>query len=390
MQSATLNRAVAELSSACRRPIALNDRNMVPVASTPHEGPIDASRMELLYGRPAPEPVRHRLFAEQLGSNNGGPRHIDAFQGLDLGRAYIPVRSHDGCVLGHVWIIDPDRTISSGGLDDLGNIATELLADSLQGVEPTRTGDEVAAIAAHSEAYRVVVIARSTPPVFDPRGQAHISLNDVLASADLPRRFGVQAGVAAASDTDGDIVGVIALGGSAAALTRDRTTEVLAALNRHWDQHPSDGHVDTCLRIAVSPRRESGQSVGTAATALKDLLRHCSELPDGTTLFAEDRESFEFLEELRGAFGDAAPLRTLRSVEPLLKTPRTRDVARTVKAYLDSDDDAQHTAQRLFIHRGTLYYRINQAQRLTGLSITGAGRLRLHLGLVLAELAGQI
>ncbi|MGB3483778.1 MAG: helix-turn-helix domain-containing protein [Mycobacterium sp.] len=386
MTSATLSRAVSDLSAVCRRPVALNDRNMVPVASTPHEGPIDASRMELLYGRPAPSTVRDRLFAEELDSNRG-PRHIAAFHGLDLGRAYVPVRAQDGDVIGHLWIIDPDRTISAGGLEDLGRTATELLTRPLNAIAPASTTDEVAAVVLQSEAHRMVVVARSAGPVFDPTGHANVSLDGVLAGADLQHRFGVDAAAAPASDSDGEVIGVVVLGGPAAALNRDRTDEALSALRREWQQHLPDTASDT-LRIAVSAPRGAGQSVQHATSALKDLLRHGTDAPG--PVFAEDHDSFAFLEELRAAFGDAAPLQPLSSVEPLLVSTRTREVARTVKAYLDSNDDAQQTAQKLFIHRGTLYYRINQAQRLTGLTMTGANRLRMHLGLVLAEVSGRI
>ena len=47
----------------------------------------------------------------------------------------------------------------------------------------------------------------------------------------------------------------------------------------------------------------------------------------------------------------------------------------------------QETAAALHIHRQTLYYRLNKAENLTGLSLSnGHDRTRLHLGLMLAPL----
>lgn len=389
MTSATLTRAVTELSAVLRRPVALNDKNMIPVASTPHEGPIDASRLELLYGRPAPESVRHRLFAEELGSRNGGPRHIAAFHGLDLGRAYVPVRDDDGDVVGHVWVIDPEQTVSLQRLRELSRVATTLLAGPLHDSNRSGPADDTATVVAQSPAYRAVVITRSVPAVIDPHGSHPARFDSTVLGSNPLRRFGVRA---ATMPTDGrDVVGALVLGGHVASLSRERTTTILDTIVDRLTHSRPTRLYSGGLRIAVSPLRAPDEPVRSAVSALKDLLSQAVSInsPDGP-LFADELDSFEFLTELRHAFGDTAPLRPLASVEPLLATARTREVARTVKAYLESNEDATQTAQKLFIHRGTLYYRINQAQRLTGLSMSGAGRLRLHLGLVLADLAGRI
>jgi DNA-binding PucR family transcriptional regulator len=61
----------------------------------------------------------------------------------------------------------------------------------------------------------------------------------------------------------------------------------------------------------------------------------------------------------------------------------------TVETYLDCAGDARRAAEALHIHRTTLYYRLERAEQVTGLSLRDGGdRLTLHLGVKLARLAG--
>lgn len=72
----------------------------------------------------------------------------------------------------------------------------------------------------------------------------------------------------------------------------------------------------------------------------------------------------------------------LRDVEP--------DVLRSVEMYLDLGCDVQKTSAALHLHRGSLYYRIEKVERLTGLDLRdGNDRLCVHLGFKIARLAGS-
>jgi sugar diacid utilization regulator len=66
------------------------------------------------------------------------------------------------------------------------------------------------------------------------------------------------------------------------------------------------------------------------------------------------------------------------------------DLAATVETYLDLGCDAKRTAERLQLHRGTLYYRLAKAAQLTGVDLhDGNDRLSLHMGFKLSRLAGR-
>jgi hypothetical protein len=64
-------------------------------------------------------------------------------------------------------------------------------------------------------------------------------------------------------------------------------------------------------------------------------------------------------------------------------------VIATLETYLDLAGDAKASAERLSLHRGTLYYRLQKAERIAGVDLrSGCDRLALHLGFKLARLIG--
>lgn len=61
----------------------------------------------------------------------------------------------------------------------------------------------------------------------------------------------------------------------------------------------------------------------------------------------------------------------------------------TLEAYLENAGDVQVTAEQLFVHRTTLYYRLQRIEELTGARLSnGEDRLAFHLGLKIGTLLG--
>jgi DNA-binding PucR family transcriptional regulator len=91
------------------------------------------------------------------------------------------------------------------------------------------------------------------------------------------------------------------------------------------------------------------------------------------------------LEDLAGA-PDLAPFGEL--VRPLVEHDRQRrsDLVRTLRVYFATGANASEAADRLFLHRNSLLYRLERIQRLTGLDLKDPGaRLALQLGLLTLE-----
>lgn len=77
------------------------------------------------------------------------------------------------------------------------------------------------------------------------------------------------------------------------------------------------------------------------------------------------------------------------AVIDLARNEDANSLIRTLETYLDSGCDAKATAAELFVHRGTLYYRLKRIAEITGADIaSGEDRLAIHLSLKLGRLTG--
>ncbi|HEU4493189.1 MAG TPA: helix-turn-helix domain-containing protein [Rubrobacteraceae bacterium] len=91
------------------------------------------------------------------------------------------------------------------------------------------------------------------------------------------------------------------------------------------------------------------------------------------------------LEELARS-PDLAPFREL--VWPLVERDRARrsDLVRTLRAYFAAGGNASEAADRMFLHRNSLLYRLERIGKLTGLDLRDPGvALALQLGLLALE-----
>jgi DNA-binding PucR family transcriptional regulator len=80
------------------------------------------------------------------------------------------------------------------------------------------------------------------------------------------------------------------------------------------------------------------------------------------------------------------PFRAL--IEPLKEYDRTRrsDLVRTLRTYFATGTNASEAADRLFLHRNSMLYRLERIQKLTGLDLKDDRvALALRLGLLADE-----
>ena len=77
------------------------------------------------------------------------------------------------------------------------------------------------------------------------------------------------------------------------------------------------------------------------------------------------------------------PFRTL--VQPLVEHDRTRgsDLVKTLRTFFAAGANASEAADRLFLHRNSMTYRLERIGKLTGLDLKEPGQaLALQLGLL--------
>jgi DNA-binding PucR family transcriptional regulator len=79
------------------------------------------------------------------------------------------------------------------------------------------------------------------------------------------------------------------------------------------------------------------------------------------------------------------------TVEPLVAYDEQyeTDLLQTLESFLEADGNVAGTAQRLFTHRHTVYYRLERVRELTGLDVSSSdGREKLSLGLKAMRVLG--
>ena len=83
---------------------------------------------------------------------------------------------------------------------------------------------------------------------------------------------------------------------------------------------------------------------------------------------------------------DLAPFGEL--VKPLVEQDLARrsDLVRTLRVFFAAGGNASEAADRMFLHRNSMLYRLERMQRLTGLDLKDpGGALALQLGLLTLE-----
>ncbi|MFI4992970.1 MAG: PucR family transcriptional regulator [Solirubrobacterales bacterium] len=106
--------------------------------------------------------------------------------------------------------------------------------------------------------------------------------------------------------------------------------------------------------------------------------------PDGQPLAFEQTGAYRLL--LSAMSENPAELQRFYSetVEPLVAYDEQyeTDLMRTLETFLEADGNVAGTAQRLFTHRHTIYYRLERVRELSGLDVSSSdGREKLSLGL---------
>jgi DNA-binding PucR family transcriptional regulator len=112
---------------------------------------------------------------------------------------------------------------------------------------------------------------------------------------------------------------------------------------------------------------------------------------DGASLAFEQTGAYRLLlsamsenpSELQRFFGE--------TVEPLVAYDEQyeTDLVRTLEAFLEADGNVAGTAQRLFTHRHTIYYRLERVRELSGHDVSSSdGREKLSLGLKAMRVLG--
>lgn len=404
-----LQAMIDDLAERVGAPAILEDRDHRTVAYSAHSEPIDDLRRESI--------LRHRAdpgtlaWFRQFGIfRSTEPVRIPPHpRGRILGRLCLPVR-HRGRLLGFLWF-----------LDDHDRIGTDQVASA------TLTLGHLSALMYDEEMTRRLadqVVSRLLSPWEELRQAAAAQIvSDGLVPAHTPvlavvaRPLGIPAGEAseargylgqalwdiAHESGPGTTEGLrLARGDHAVLLVR---TQSLA------DDDPGHAMAERlgrALRRRFADREPEGTPEHPEVRVVVGIGEPQTRLADAVVSYRQARLSAQVAAKVPSV-GDICRWRCLGAFRVLAQLPSDEvaasaldprvltlfrsaspDVVRTLETYLDLGCDAKATAERLYLHRATLYYRLEKAERLTGMDLhDGADRLALHLSLKLSHLTGQ-
>lgn len=321
------------------------------------------------------------------------PVRVPANPDLDMdARICVPVQ-FNGLRLGYMWMYDSD---ASAGciLDDALRVASEVGAELYRlrileseardheaellrsltlpaGAEVLR---EVERLLTRSARYVAVVVDVKAKELVHPdRARAYTA----AAIHDVRR-----------SRAPGDVL---------AASVDGRGLLVLAALDDVDDEGHGVALLDAARHTLDVDEVRIGVGVGAPVHEVADLHRSFAQAHQAAQLALADTGDHVVVawgslgadRMILGLLGSRDGTEFVpRGIERLLQARDARQLVETLNEYLEAAGDAQSAAQRLFIHRSTLYQRLHRIEKITASDLTrGDDRLALHLGLRLLRLA---
>ena len=399
----TLQHMVEQLADRLGRPAILEDRLLRLIAYSSHDQPVDDVRESSILRRHASPEVSRWLTAFGVHQARR-PVRVPGNPELNmLPRVCIPVL-HKDMLLGHLWFVDADESMGTDEIDvcvaEASEVAVRLHRESIASLfSTTRVTDALQILLTDSpmaaDAARGLV---DDGDICAPDGMVAVilqvvseqqvgpvdvedCLNQALAESlrllrrgevlHLVRRDHCVLIFAAASDDDADLTARVEA-------VRESARIQLAASAAGASLVVGVGGHRARFDDALESYREARMAVD-AATALSGM--------DDLVYWA--RLGVDQIVVKLASMGEQPPV-VHAGLRRLLDTPEALPLIETLETYLDVAGNAQVTAERLKLHRTSLYYRLQRVEQLADTDLkNGMERLALHLALKVARLTGQ-
>jgi len=395
--STELQNLIETLAEQLAAPAVIEDDEQQLIVHSAQSAPVDDVRREcilLRYTRPAV-----RDWFRQFGITTAQePLRIppDPERGI-LGRLCVPI-DHHGARVGYLWLIDDQerldddavayaaKTASQVGLLIFDDILAERLASGMLDhllspaaelrIESVRQITDSGLLSGNGEV--IAIVAQPASPSCQPdRSVIAESLRDVTRRRPPGEVMALarnNQGVLVARSAGRDLV-------AEARLLADALCQAMGRRIQAGEPGASSvvagiGGPQATLADAHLSYREGSQAARVAATiTAMGPIASWPELGAYRTL-----AQLPMCEEVTASL-DPRLVRLLRQCDPA--------VLATLEAYLDLAGDIKATTERLNVYRGTLYYRLQKAEKLADVDLrNGQDRLALHLGFKLARLTG--
>ncbi|HEX7305213.1 helix-turn-helix domain-containing protein [Lentzea sp.] len=397
MTSTAVSGLIDRLATELSRSVVLNDPTVQMLYASPHYGDEDPVRIRAVLDHVAQPAARGHVLAQGVsGWTRAGL--VPAHNAIGMhARVCVPVR-WEGALLGLLMVMDADQSMTTAELGQVNDAAQELalVLHTERGRSSPTSDDQV-----------VLDLVGPDPSARRAAGQKLRSTGRADLFAHVTAVEIAVAGTRATSAPHVEVALRHALSGSRRAapgdqlvsVTGDRAVVLLGSpepagppiprvtgvLDRvhefalgHFRCVAGVGGTGPGLTHAATSLRQAGLARRAASLGLRGPVAGWHDLGVlGPLLTIPDDELTEAV--LPGE------LHRLRAADP------DGQLTETVRAYLDAAGNGPLAAERLHVHRTTLYYRLGRLRDLTGLDVVGDGptRLVLHLGLVLADVVRQ-
>jgi GAF domain-containing protein len=404
--STRLQDIVEEASRVFARPVAIDDRNSRLLAYTEHPPEeLDPVRLTSILEKRAPSDAIDWLHRFDIRRAEA-PVIIPANQALGLQtRVCAPIRCH-GHLLGYLWLIDRDHSMSNADLERAASLAAEagvvlyremllrdlgrsreqeLLRDILSDDEGVRA--HAAVRLAEEDLFTatgaVVAIVAPMPAIADSHAAEQARVAADAALAQCRRRLAPKHALHLVRPDHALLVVSLADSRLRAQGARPLAASLHGELEGAFPPGSAErllvalGGTAPGLTAAAESYRQARRAASVAAT-----------MPSfGDVVSWDELGIYQMLVELPlDSLGADALHPGLRA---LIEDPRTHSLVSTLESYLAHAGDTQATARELHLHRTSLYHRLRRVEQLAGVDLTsGEDRLVLHLGLKLARLQG--
>jgi PucR C-terminal helix-turn-helix domain/GGDEF-like domain len=394
---------VDDLAGRLGRPAVLEDRSFRLIAYSSHDQPIDAVRESSILRRRASLDVVRWLTDSGV---RRARRPIRVPGNTELGmlpRLCVPILWKER-PLGHLWFIDPDESIGPEEIElclrhsdhlaallhwesVVSSLSSARLADAVQtllttgpkAVEAARTLEQDGDFAAPEGVVAVLVQGTTTDPTrpVDIEAQLAEALAEHVRTLrrervlQLVRKDHCVLLVASPSaHPDRLDVWITALIGSIESELRTRQipASVVVGVGGHRSR----------LEAAAESYREARMAVDAASVLPgMDDLAYWSSLGVNQVVVK------------LASMGEEPPV-LHAGLRALLESPDAHPMIETLETYLDVAGNAQLTAERLNLHRTSLYYRLQRVEQLAHTDLKdGLERLALHLAIKFARMTGE-
>lgn len=401
-----LQRLVDALAAQLDRAVVLEDRRQRMLAYSQHDQPMDTVRRDSILQRQTTPEVMGWLRRFGIADAEG-PVRIPANTALDLlPRLCIPVR-HQDLLLGYLWFIDADESMTPEDIE----LTTTMAGDFALALYRENLVEELAQRREH-EAVRNLLLS-------DPEARRH-------AAAEL-----VDSGAIASGEVVALVVRPVFANGTPPdnELVRLAVEHSLVQAKRHGGYRATLNlpRFDHGLLLATTGTHDAPVPVAAYGRVLVKAMEKAmgtdagldrvvvgvgepqKDLAHADRSYEQARQAAQVAASLPGLgpVADWSELGVYRALAQLsadqvgitllhpglvalLDDSEHLGLAHTLETYLDLAGNAQATARALRLHRATLYYRLQRIEDLTAADLKdGNDRLTLHLGLKLARLNGR-